>query len=135
MKKLLIAPLLAAMLVLSGAGSAMAERPFTIPVEETFVDIDPCTGLEFEVTLAATFYVHEHEGVIAARGVRTITTSSGYAGTGTSSFVLNESVEMFRLSDVLANDSGDRIRASVVFVDHFRSGSVRIDRFTLECLG
>jgi hypothetical protein len=135
MKKLLIAPLLAAMLVLSGAGSAVAERPFTVPVEESFVDVDPCSGLAHEVTIAVTFYVHEHDGVIAARGVRTLTTSSGYAGKGTSSFVLNNSVEMFRSTDVLANDSGDRIRATVVFVADLRRESVRIDRFTLECLG
>jgi hypothetical protein len=135
MRQLLVAPLLAAAVVLAGAVPAAADRAFEESLEETFVDIDPCTGLEHEVTLSVTFYVHNHDDDTVARGVRSLSTTLGYTGGGTSSYVWNGNVEMFRLTDLLTNQSGDRIRASAVFVADLRSETVRIDEFELTCLG
>jgi hypothetical protein len=135
MKQLLIAPLLAATLVLSGAGPAAADRAFEESLVETFVDIDPCTGLEHEVTIDVTFHVHIHDDNTVARGVHSLSTTLGYTGRGTSSYVWNGNVEMFRVTDLLTNDSGDRISARVVFLADLRSETVWIDKFELTCLG
>ena len=135
MKRLLISALLAASLALAITAPASADRPIEVPFTETFEDVDPCTGLVHEVTIAATFFVHEHDGVTVARGVRTLTTSGGYAGRGTSSFVQNGNVELFRFADILADGSGNRIRATGVFVLDLASGAVKVDAFELTCVG
>lgn len=135
MKHLLVAPLLAATLVFSGAGPAAADRAFEESFEESFVDTDPCTGLEHEVTVEMTFYVHVHGDKTVARGVRSLSTTLGYTGGGTSSYVWNGNVEVFRLNDVLTDEWGDRISARVVFQADLRSEAVRIDQFELTCLG
>ena len=134
MKRLLIAALLAASLVLSLAAPAAAKPAIEIADSVTFTDVDPCTGLSHEVMIAMTFFVHDHDGITVARGVRTLSTSAGYVGGGTSSYVLNGMVEMFRFNDLLADGSGDRIRASGVFVLDLSSGAVRVDAFALTCL-
>src|ERR687892_361580 len=56
-------------------------------------------------------------------------------GRGTSSFVDNGRVEMFQLTDILADDEGNRIRARVVFLDDLSRDEVRIDTFELTCIG
>jgi hypothetical protein len=135
MKRLVIAGLLAASLVLSLATPAVANPRTEFSDQMTFLDADPCTGDVHEVTIDVTFLVHFHDGVTVARGVRALSTSSGYAGRGQSSYVENGRVEMFRFSDRLTDVSGNSIRASGVFVLDLASGTVRVDRFELACLG
>ena len=135
MKHLLLATVLTASLALAVAGPAAADRPFSDTETFTFVDVDPCSGRSHEVTIDVTFFVHDHAGVTVARGVRTLTTSAGYVGRGTSSFVENGNVEVFRFSDLLSDDSGNRIRAEGVFVLDLKSGSARVEAFSLTCLG
>jgi hypothetical protein len=135
MRKLLIAPLVGAMFVLSAASPAAADPAFEVSIVETFTDIDPCTGLEHEVTLDVTFYVHNHDDDSVARGVRSLSTTLGYTGGGTSSYVWNGNVEMFRLTDVITNESGDKILARAVFQADLRNETARIDKFDLTCLG
>jgi hypothetical protein len=69
------------------------------------------------------------------QGVRKLSTTLAYSGRGTSSFVLNGKVEMFRFSDMLTDDSGNRIRANGVFVLDLATNTVRVDRFGLTCVG
>ena len=135
MRRYLLSALFAATLALMVAAPAAADRPFGISDTDTFVDVDPCTGSALEVTIDVTFFVHEHGHVTVARGVRTLTTTAGYVGGGTSSFVLNGNVEVFRFTDLLVDGSGKRIRASGVFVVDLESDAVRVDRFSLTCLG
>ena len=42
---------------------------------------------------------------------------------------------MFRQTDIMTNDSGDRFRARGLFVLDLSSETVRIERFELTCLG
>jgi hypothetical protein len=136
MKRLVTGCVLAAALLLVVAAPAGADPPTQVgPFEETFDDVNPCTGLVHTVTIAATFSVHSHNGpTIVAQGDRTLSTSSGFVGEGTSSFVLGQ-IEMFRFTDLLSNDAGDRIKATGVFVEDLSTGTVRVDRFDLVCLG
>jgi hypothetical protein len=135
MKRLVTACVLAASLLFGVAAPASADPPTQIgPVVETFQDVNPCTGLAQTGTLAVTFYVHSQDGRIVARGDRTLSTSSGFVGAGTSSYVFNGEIEMFRFSDILSNDAGDRISARSVFVVDLSDGTVRVDSVDLTCL-
>jgi hypothetical protein len=121
---------------LAFAAPAAANPPTAFPFEFVFDDVNPCTGDIHTVTIAGTTYVHEHDGRIVAQSERTITTSpTGYVGHGTDSYVLNGQVEMFRLTDILASSSGDRIRARHVIVVDLTTGAVRVEGGELTCLG
>jgi hypothetical protein len=114
---------LAALMV---AGPATADPPTTLPFEFTFDDVNPCTGLIHTVTIAGTTFVHDHDGREVAHSERTITTSpTGFVGHGTDTYVLNGQVETFRLTDILTNPSGDRIRARFVIVFDVATGAVK----------
>jgi hypothetical protein len=139
MKRLLIPTILATVLAtalgLFVAGPAAADPPITISDTDTFTDVDPCTGQVHEVTIAVTFVVHLHDDTTVARGIRTLTTTGGYSGEGTSSFVENGNIEVFRFTDLLTDGSGNRIRASGVFVLDLSRDTVRVDEFELTCVG
>jgi len=135
MRRLLMSALLATSLGLAAVAPAAAGPAFEVSLTETFLDVDPCTGIEHEVTRAITFHVHEHGDRAVARGDSTYSTTLGYSGRGTSSFVLNGKVEMFRFSDMLTDDSGNRIRAKGVVVLDLATDTVRVDRFGLTCVG
>jgi len=115
---------------------AAANPPTEIPFEFTFDDVNPCTGDIHTVTIAGTTFVHDHDGRIVAYSERTITTSpTGFVGHGTDSYVLNGQVEMFRLDDIATNASGDRFRARFMFVVDLSTGTVRVEKLELTCLG
>ena len=125
-----------AVVALAFVAPAAADAPTAIPFEFVFDDVNPCTGLTHTVTIAGTTFVHDHDGRIVARSERTITTSpTGFVGRGTDSNVLNGQVEMFRLADILTNPSGDRIRARFVTVVDVSTGTVRVEKGALTCLG
>jgi hypothetical protein len=115
---------------------AAADPPTAFPFEFVFDDVNPCTGLIHTVTIAGTTFVHDHDGRIVAHSERTITTSpTGFVGHGTDSYVLNGQVEKFRLADILTSPSGDRIRARFVTVVDLSTGTVRVEKGELTCLG
>jgi len=110
--------------------------PVAFPFELVFDDVNPCTGLIHTVTITGTTFVQTHDGVVNARSERTITTSpTGFVGHGTDSFVDNGQVMMFRLTDILTNASGDRIRAQLVQVLDLSTGTVTVAEGEVKCLG
>jgi hypothetical protein len=115
---------------------AAADPQTAFPFEFVFDDVNPCTGDIHTVTIAGTTFVHDHDGRIVAYSERTITTSpTGFVGHGTDSYVLNSQVEMFRLADILTSPPGDRIRARAVIVVDLSTGTVRVEKGELSCLG
>jgi hypothetical protein len=110
--------------------AGVAEPPMAFPFQESFVDVNPCTGVEHTVT--GTFYVYER-GVhgLGHRLDRTITTSSGFSGHGTEISVDHDRI--FLIHDVLTNDAGEHILAQVVFVLDAQ-GTPRVERFDLSCM-
>ena len=121
---------------LAFAVPAAAEPPTAFPFEFVFDDVNPCTGGVHTVTIAGATRVHDHDGHVVATSERTITTSpTGFVGRGTDTYGLNGKVEMFRLADILTNPSGDRIRARFVIVVDLATGTVRVAKGELTCLG
>ena len=123
-------------IALASAVPAAADPPTAFPFEFVFEDVNPCTGDTHTVMIAGTTFVHDHDGRVVAHSERTITTSpTGFVGHGTDSYVLNSQVEMFRLADIATSPSGDRFSARFVFVIDVSTGTVRVDKFELTCLG
>jgi hypothetical protein len=134
MRKLLL--VLLTMAVLALAPPAAADPPTEGSIEETFEDVNPCTGLIHEVTFTGTFFEHSHDGRIVVHAKRTITTDpTGFVGHGTDSFVDNGQVVRASLTDILTNPAGDRIRAHFVFVLDLSTDTVRVEKGELTCLG
>ena len=133
MKRLL--PVLLGLLALAFAVPAAADPPTAFPFKDVFPDVNPCTGNVMTVTIAGTAFVHFHGNRIVGHSERTITTSDGFVGHGTDSFVENGQIAMFRQTDIMTNASGDRFRARGVFVVDISTETVRVDRFELRCLG
>jgi hypothetical protein len=132
-KRLLL--VLLALLALGFAAPAAADRPTEFPILDVFPDVNPCTGTPMTVTFVGTVLVHDHDSRVVAIAHRTITTSDGFVGHGTDSFVENGQVVMARLTDVMTNASCDRFRARGLFVLDLSTDTVRVERFSLTCLG
>jgi hypothetical protein len=126
---------LLSVVALAFAVPAAADPPTAFPFEFTFDDVNPCTGDTMTVTIAGTDFVHFHDGRVVVRAQRTITTSDGFVGHGTASFVGNDQIVKERFTDIMTNASGDRFRARGVFVLDISTGTVRVERFELTCLG
>jgi hypothetical protein len=121
---------------LAFASPAAADPPAAIPFEFVFDDVNPCTGGIHTVTIAGTTSVHDHDGRTVAHSERTITTSpTGFVGHGTDTLVDNGQVIMFRLSDILTNPSGERIRVRYTIVLDVSTGTVRAETGAFTCLG
>ena len=120
---------------LAFAVPAAADPPTEFPIFDVFTDVNPCTGNPMTVTFVGTAFVHFHDSRILGRSQRTITTSDGFVGHGTDSFVDNGQVFRFSQTDILTNASGDRFRARDVFVVDISTGTVRVERLELTCLG
>jgi hypothetical protein len=133
MKMLL--PVLLGLFALVVAAPAAADQPTEFPILEVFQDVNPCTGNIMTVTFVGTAFVHSHDSRTVAIAHRTITTSDGFVGHGTDSFVENGQVLMSRITDIMTNASGDRFRARGVFVLDLSTDTVRVDKFELTCLG
>jgi hypothetical protein len=72
--------------------------------------------------------------VSGSRGL-SVTTSDGFVGHGTDTFVDNGQIFKYTQTDIMSNGSGDRFRARVLVVGTVSTGTVRIERFALTCLG
>jgi hypothetical protein len=132
--KLVVA--LVSVVALAFAAPAAADRPTAFPSVEVFPDVNPCTGDTMTVTIAVTDFVHFHDGRIVVRSERTITTSDGSVGHGTSSLVGNGQVIRFGMTDIMKNTSaGYGFRARGLFLLDLSTDTVRIERFELTCLG
>jgi hypothetical protein len=128
-------PVLLGLLALAFAAPAAADQPTEFPILDVFPDVNPCTGNPMTVTFVGTVLVHDHDSRVVAIAHRTITTSDGFVGHGTDSFVDNGQVVRASLTDILTNASGDRFRARGLFVLDISTDTVRVERFELTCLG
>jgi hypothetical protein len=127
---------LLSVVALAFAAPAAADPPTQFPIFDVFPDINPCTGTPMTVTFVGTLFVHVHDSREVNIAHRTITTSDGFVGHGTDSFVDNGLVIMFRQTDIMTNaTTGDRFRAQFLFVLDLSTETVRVQRGGLTCLG
>jgi hypothetical protein len=118
--------LLAAFAVSTPAAGA---GPVIQPIEESFVDINPCTGEQHTVFVTGTFFEFDRANGIGYRIDRVVTTSSGFTGGGTEVGIHDR---IFKVTDRLANAEGDILLANAVLVVD-PSGTVHVESFDLTC--
>ena len=127
---------LLSVVALAFAAPAAADAPMEFPILDVFDDVNPCTGTPMTVTFVGTLFVHVHDSREVNIAHRTITTSDGFVGHGTDSFVDSGQVIKFTQTDIMTNaTTGDRFRARNVFVLDVATETVRVGRFELTCLG
>ena len=127
---------LLSVVALAFAAPAAADPPTALLFEDTFDDVNPCTGDPMTVTITSAVFVHFHGSRIVSHVERTITTSDGSVGHGTESFVDNGQIVRGRFTDIMTNVSGGyHFRARGVFVIDISTETQRVDRFELTCLG
>ena len=129
-----LAVALLSVVALAIAAPAAADPPTAFSFEDVFTDVNPCTGQVMTVTMRGSGGTHIHGSRIVDHAHRTITTSDGFAGRGTDSFVVNGQVLKFTFNDMMANAEGDRFRAHGVVVVDLETDTARVDKFTLTCL-
>ena len=120
---------IAAMLPL--APTVAAGGPRIEPFNETFVDLNPCTGDLHTVTFTGTFYEFDRGAGIRYRIDRDVTTSSGFVGRGNE---IATGERVFKVADLLTNAEGDLILASTVLVWDAATGTLDIHGPGLTCL-
>jgi hypothetical protein len=111
-----------------------ASAPATVPFIFVFDDLNPCSGEIHTVTISGTERIHEHNGQLVIHGERTITTSSGFVGRGTHSFVANGNIEKLTLTDILRHPPGAQIRAHLTFVFDVSGSTVRVEKGAITCV-
>ena len=108
--KFVLAPAVALALSLSTlTESTLADEPTVIvnpPV--VFTDIDPCTGLEHELTINETYYVHfGHRNNYVERQERSGFTDSGYTMfAGQANLVVNRQMLKLTSKDLWMHEDG-----------------------------
>ncbi len=119
------------------AGVEAASGPTAVPIFVQFDDLNPCSGLIHTVTFTGTAWIHEHNGRVVVRSQRTITTSSGFEGRGTDTFVDNGNIQKVTLNDMLTHPSGDRIRARFALVIDLSTTppTVQVFNRSVTCVG
>ena len=131
--------LLATVMILVGlmAAPAAADKPTESPYLDEFTDVDPCTGLEMDVTVMGTFFDHvgHNNNFVGRIGERTGFTSAGYVLVGGhDNFRAKEHGVSGSFKDVWRNpDSGDKMQATGKF--RVVGNSAVIDSLDLRRVG
>jgi len=96
------------------APGAPVAVPFSVTLPE---GSDPCTGEPMQVTFAGTLYVHSlPSGDMLLRRESTITSDTGYEGSGHLREVFNGSVYRGHFNDIVTHPDGRMFRAHAVQV-------------------
>ena len=129
--KALFALLAVTSAALVGVVTASADPPTVVHFQDTFVDVNPCTGLPHTVTIDVTLYF---VSPVLNRGTHEITTSSGFVGRGVETEV-GPNDEMFLLNDTLVNpETRQRAHAQFIVVTNPATGELQVFRQTLTCI-
>lgn len=119
-----------------GAAPAAADAPIESSGSVTFIDINPCTATEMEVTINLDFAEHHHRNNFVGHVSRTGTTDDGYVmDHGVENFVDNGNVARGAFSDIWRHPDGSKFVAQGGFVFDIVNGEPRVERFSLRCIG
>ena len=126
--------MLAAVSMLLGVMAApAAANPVVFQDSVTFVDLDPCTGADQEITIDVTVWVYETADGVDVRVRKTGHTSAGYIMEhGKETFTAFDGVEMGEFEDPWRNPAtGDSFVAQGRFL--MIDGEVLVNDFRLVC--
>ena len=125
-----------ACLVGLGTVPAAADAPARFSDSVTFTAVNPCTGQEHDITLNFEIAEHQHRNNFVVHSSRTGETSDGYVMKhGSESFVDNGNVARGAFTDNWRSSDGSKFKAQGVFVFDITNEELRVDRFSLRCIG
>lgn len=125
-------------LMLALSSPLQADKPFLFFDESnTFIDLDPCTGLDQEITIYFTGYLHVHKNNFVLLVERSGESDAGYymfSGVETQTF--NTINEVFKAGfvDMWRADDGRLWQVRGNFVVDETTFDVKVDKFTYKCL-
>jgi hypothetical protein len=127
---------LAAVFMTALAAPAMADSPITFSDSRTFTDVNPCTGLEHEITLNFDVSIHAHANNLVVTAQRSGSTDSGDTMiAGTETFVANTGGERATFVDQWRNPSGYKYMVRGNFMFNANTGELQFDTFGITCMG
>ena len=137
MRRLIKVMTLALAFVTLVAAPAVADAPITFTDQGTpFTSVNPCTGLDHEITINFEVSIHEHRNNFVVHVGRTGTTDDGYTMIrGTESFVTNSGVERGHLVDQWRHPDGSKFMARSSFVFNVNQLELKVGSFSLTCIG
>lgn len=113
-----------------------AERPFTFSDSVTFTDVNPCDGLDMEVTINFVVSIHEHPNNFVVVVDRSGTIDSGFTMiAGAESFVENRNVVRGAFVDQWRHPDGSKFRVRGNFIFNVNQLELLVDNFSLLCIG
>ncbi len=128
----MVGMLLTAML----AAPALADSPVRFTDSVTFGDVNPCSGLDDEITLNFDVAIHEHRNNFVVTVQRSGSTTSGYTMiAGSETFVANNGGERGRFVDQWRHPDGTKFRVLGSFNYNANKDEVLVDEFSLTCIG
>jgi hypothetical protein len=115
---------------------ALADAPTVLTDQVTFVDENPCTGLDHTITIFMTVFVHEdHNNNLVVHVERTGITDSGYTMfNGQLQFVNNSHVVVQTFKDLWRNDDGSVFEAAALLVINVNQGEIQVQRGAIRCI-
>jgi hypothetical protein len=123
-------------MALMAAPPVLADEPVTFTDSFTFTDVNPCTGVDHEVTIDVVVSIHEHRNNEVVHVDRSGTTDSGFTMiAGTESLVASGNVERGAFTDQWRHPDGSKFVAQGQFVFDFNEQKLLVDNFSLRCLG
>jgi hypothetical protein len=124
------------LMTLLAAPPVLADKAAIFTDSVTFTDVNPCTGLDHEVTINIVVSVHEHRNSVVAHADRSGTTDSGFTMiAGTQSFVANGNLERGAFTDQWRHPDGSKFVAQGQFVFDLDRQEFLVDNSSLRCLG
>jgi hypothetical protein len=115
---------------------ASADAPTVLTNQVTFVDENPCTGLDHTITIFMTAFVHDdHNNNFVVHVERTGTTDSGYTMfNGQSQFVDNSHVVVQTFKDLWRSDDGSMFEAAALLVINLNQGEIQVQQGAIRCI-
>lgn len=135
LRMLAFPPMLFALALVASGSSLQASAPVPLPFFDQFDDVNPCSGDIQTVTVTGTAYLHPHDGRLVVHVERAISTSAGFEGRGTQTFVDNGQIIRVALNDMLVHPDGSRIHAHGNLLIDTATGEALVSRGRLVCLG
>lgn len=130
-----LAASVAVMLVGLGATPASADAPINFTDSMTYTSVNPCTGVENELTFSLDVSVHVHQNNVVAHIERSGESSDGYLMTGVETAVETKNVFRAGYNDQWVDSDGSRFRNRAHITINLNKGEVLVDNFELSCLG
>lgn len=123
------------MLVGLMAAPAMADDPIIISDTIVFTDVNPCTGLEHEITRDFTVTIREHGNNTVVQVDNSVVTDDGYEGTGHETTVISKNVATGTINYVVDKpDNSARYMVKIHFTFDANKGELRTERVAFNCV-